>query len=107
MSVQAEMALGRKTSRSIVIVFMDGQPLSYRKTMLASHTLRKKARLLYVVVAKFSPLKDIKTWASRRWQENVVKVNAATEWAAAETGTHIMANICPRKFPKLSFNPFE
>jgi len=105
MSVQAEMALGRKTSRSIVIVFMDGQPLSYRKTMLASHTLRKKARLLYVVVAKLSPLKDIKTWASRRWQENVVKVNAATEWAAAETGTHIMANICPRKFPRLSFNP--
>merc|ERR1740133_612988 len=101
MSVQAEMPLGRKTSRSIVIVFMDGQPLSYRKTMLASHALRKKARLIYVVVVKFSPLKDIKTWASRRWQENVVKVNTATELAAAETGTHIMANICPRKFPKL------
>jgi len=70
MAVQSEMALGRKTSRSIVIVFMDGEPLSYRKTMLASHTLRKKARLLYVVVAKFAPLADIKKWVSRRWQEN-------------------------------------
>jgi len=101
MAVQAEMALGRKASRSIVIVFMDGEPLSYRKTMLASHTLRKKARLIYVVVAKFSPLKDIKTWASRRWQENVVKVNEASDLAKAETGTHIMANICPKEFPKL------
>jgi hypothetical protein len=101
MAVQSEMALGRKTSRSIVIVFMDGQPLSFRKTMLASHTLRKKARLIYVIVAKFAPLKDVKTWVSRRWQENLVKVGTADQWALPETGTHIMANICPRKFPKL------
>merc|ERR1719453_1795377 len=101
MAVQSEMALGRKTSRSIVIVFMDGQPLSFRKTMLASHTLRKKARLIYVIVAKFAPLKDVKTWVSRRWQENLVKVGTADKWALPETGTHIMANICPRKFPKL------
>jgi len=101
MAVQAEMALGRKTSRSIVIVFMDGEPLSYRKTMLASHTLRKKARLIYVVVTKFSPLGDIKKWASRRWQENVVQVSDAAALAKSDTGTHIMANICPKSFPKL------
>jgi len=101
MAVQAEMALGRKTSRSIVIVFMDGEPLSYRKTMLASHTLRKKARLIYVVVTKFAPLGDIKKWVSRRWQENLVQVNTADKLAKAETGTHIMANICPKSFPKL------
>jgi len=101
MAVQSEMALGRKTSRSIVIVFMDGEPLSYRKTMLASHTLRKKARLLYVVVAKFAPLADIKKWVSRRWEENLVKVGTADGWAKAETGTHVMANICPREHPKL------
>jgi len=101
MAVQSEMALGRKTSRSIVIVFMDGEPLSYRKTMLASHALRKKARLIYVVTTKFSPLGDIKKWASRRWQENLVQVNDAAALAKAETGTHIMANICPREHPKL------
>jgi len=101
MAVQSEMALGRKTSRSIVIVFMDGEPLSYRKTMLASHTLRKKARLIYVVTTKFSPLGDIKKWVSRRWQENLVQVGDAAALASAETGTHIMANICPREHPKL------
>jgi hypothetical protein len=101
MTAQAEMALGRKTARSIVIVFMDGMPLSFRKTKLASWTLRKKARLVYVIVAKFSPLADVKKWASRRWQENVVKVGEAPELEEAETGTHIIADICPRKFPKL------
>jgi len=101
MAVQAEQALGRADRRSIVVVFIDGEPLSYRKTMLASHTLRKKARLLYVVVAKFAPLADIKKWVSRRWQENLVKVNVAADWAKPETGTHIIANICPKVFAKL------
>merc|ERR1719424_731136 len=101
MVVQAEMALGRANRRSIVVVFIDGEPLSYRKTMLASHALRKKARLMYVVVSKFAPMAKIKLWSSRRWQENLVQVADATELAKAETGTHIIANICPKKFPKL------
>jgi hypothetical protein len=101
MTAQSEMTLGRKTARSVVIVFMDGHPLSYRKTKIASHAIRKKARLVYVIVAKFSPLADVKKWVSRRWQENLVKVETAAEFALPETGTHVIANICPRKFPKL------
>jgi len=107
MTVQSEMALGRADRRSIVIVFMDGEPLSYRKTMLASHAIRKKARLMYVVVTKFAPLKDIKTWSSRRWQENVVTVSTADQLALPETGTHIIANICPRKFQALKFKRLD
>jgi len=104
MTVQAEMALGRADRRSMVVVFIDGEPLSYRKTMLASHSIRKKARLLYVVVAKFAPLASIKKWASRRWAENVVKVDTYKELAQAATGTHVMANICPKSFPKLKIS---
>jgi hypothetical protein len=104
MTAQSEMALGRKTARSIVIVFMDGMPLSFRKTKLASHTLRKKARLVYLIVAKFAPLADVKKWSSRRWQENIVKVGEAPELEKAETGTHIIANICPKSFPKLKMS---
>merc|ERR550537_81395 len=68
MSAISEMPLGRKTKQTVVVVFMDGHPLSYRKTLLASRQIRKKARLVYVVVSKFSPLKAIRSWASRRWQ---------------------------------------
>merc|ERR1719478_429451 len=60
MTMKSELALGRKTARTVVIVFIDGHPLSYRKTKLTSREIRKKARLLYVVVVKFSPLAEFK-----------------------------------------------
>ena len=72
MTVQSMFALGRATARTVVVVFIDGNPLSFRKTKLTSHEIRKKARLVYVPVTKFSPLKDLKEWSSRRWQENSV-----------------------------------
>merc|ERR1719215_1481958 len=101
MTVQSEFALGDKNHRTVVVVFVDGQPLSYRKTLLASRAIRKKARLVWVAVTKFSPLKDIKKWASRRWQENIVKVDTYKKLKRSSTGTHIIANICPKEFPKL------
>jgi len=101
MTVQAEFALGNKNHRTIVMVFIDGSPLSKRKTKLASRTLRKKARLVWVTITKLAPLKDIKSWASRRWQENIVVVKSAKELALPETGTHLVANICPKRFPKV------
>jgi len=101
MTAQAELALGRKTERTVVVVFIDGQPLSYRKTLLTSLSIRKKARLVWVPVTKFSPLKDLKQWASRRWQENLVTVSNATKWGEPEVATHIVANICPKRFQKL------
>jgi len=107
MTVQFEFALGNKNSRTNVIVFMDGQPLSYRKTLLASRAIRKKARLLWVVVTKFAPLASIKTWASRRWQENIVQVKSSDEWASAETGTHLVANMCPNEFPTIEAAPLK
>jgi len=101
MTSMAEMALGRPTARTVVVVFIDGEPLSYRKTLLAARTIRKKARLVFVAVVKFSPLKALKKWASRRWQENIVPVDSPAQLAKAETGTHLVANICPNAFPKL------
>jgi len=101
MTTAAELALGRASKKTVVVVFMDGEPLSYRKTLLASQQLRKKARLVYVPVTKFSPLKMIKTWASRRWQENIVSVSSSAQLAKAETGTHIIANICPKRSQKV------
>jgi len=101
LTAQAELTLGRPTAQSVVVVFTNGAPLSFRKTRLASHILRKKARLVWVVTTKFSPLKDIKTWSTRRWQENIVKVKNYKELANPVTVTHIVANICPKGSQKL------
>merc|ERR550537_1578822 len=105
MSAISEMPLGRKTKQTVVVVFMDGHPLSYRKTLLASRQIRKKARLLSVVVTKFAPLKAVKSWASRRWQENVVIASSAEELSKPDLGTHIIANICPREKLELEMPP--
>merc|ERR1719262_1005170 len=78
----AELQLGRKDAKSVVVVFTDGKPLSLRATNLASRYIREKTRLVWVPVTEFAPLKDIKRWATRRWQENVVKVD---DFKALET----------------------
>jgi len=101
LTAQSEFALGNKDHRTVVIVFIHGTPLSFRKTGLASRTIRKKARLVWVAVTEFAPLASLKKWASRRWQENLVVVKGKKGMASAVTGTHVIANICPRAFPKI------
>jgi hypothetical protein len=103
MTAKAEMALGRSDAHTIVVVLTDGRPLSFRKTALASRTIRKAARLVWVPVTKFAPLKAIKKWATRRWQENVVKVDEFKDLEDPSTVTHIIANICPDEDPALEF----
>jgi hypothetical protein len=105
MTVQSEFALGNKNHRTVVVVWIDGVPLSYRKTLLASRAIRKKARLVWVAVTKFAPLAALKKWSSRRWQENLVLASEAEELKKGATVTHIVANICPNKFPKLKVSP--
>jgi hypothetical protein len=101
MTAQSEFALGRSNRKTVVVVYMDGQPLSYRKTRMAARALRKSGRLLFVIINKNAPLKDIKTWVSRRWQENLVLAEDPKELAEAATGTHVVANICPKESPKI------
>jgi hypothetical protein len=103
MTAKAELSLGRPNAMSNVIVFTDGRPLSFRKTGIASRAVRKGARLVWVAVTKFAPLAEIKKWATRRWQENVVKVNSFKKLEKPEVVTHIIANICPKKSQKMKF----
>merc|ERR1739844_298962 len=69
--------------------------MSYRKTGIAARALRKLARLLWVPITKFAPLGSIKKWATRRWEENVVKVNSFKDLRKSIVIDHTLANICP------------
>jgi len=104
MTTKAELALGRKNAHSNVIVFTDGRPLSYRKTTLASRSVRQVARLVWVPVTRYAPLAWIRFWATRKWQENVVKVSSFTNLKKPAVVTHIVANICPKSNPKVRFS---
>jgi hypothetical protein len=103
MTAKAEMALGRSDVHSLVVVITDGRPLSYRKTELASLAVRKGSRLVWVPVTKYAPLKEIKKWATRRWQENVIKVEDFSDLQTPEVVTHIIADICPEEEPQMNF----
>merc|ERR1719440_952349 len=103
MTAKAELSLGRKDASSAVIVFTDGRPLSYRKTHLASMAVRKASRLLWVPVTEYAPLKYIKSWATRRWQENVVVVSSFGDLEKPQTITHIVADLCPKQDQRMRF----
>merc|ERR1719274_361191 len=95
MEAKAELSLGRKDAQSVVVVITDGRPLSYRATGIASRSLRKVARLVWVPVTKYAPLKDIKDWATREWEENVVPVSSFADLQrSTEVVDHVIANIC-------------
>jgi len=95
-TAKAELALGRKNARAVVVVFTDGRPFSYRKTAIASRDLRKQARLMWVPITKRAPLKRIKKWATRRWQENIVIAKDYAKLANPNIVNHIIADICPK-----------
>jgi hypothetical protein len=103
LAAKAELTLGRKEAQSVVVGFIDGPPLSVRKTVAAATVLRKGSRLLLVPIIKFSPLKVLKKLVTRRWQENLVAVDGAKALDKKKNRyvTRIVANICPKENPKL------
>jgi len=93
-TVATELTLSRKEAPITIIVVTDGRPLSFKRTREAARAIRKQARLVWVPVTKFAPLKDIKTWASRRWEENVVVVEGFDKLATPITVDYLIADIC-------------
>jgi len=100
MKAKAELSLGRKDAKSIVVVITDGRPLSFRNTGVAARQLRKTARLVWVPVTAYAPLKSIKSWATRRWEENVVQVETFDELQDSSVVTQVIADICPKPAPE-------
>merc|ERR1719223_1688893 len=94
-AAKAELGLGRKEARSVVVVITDGRPMSYKRTKLAARDLRKSARLVWVPVTRFAPLGRIRKWATRRWQENVIPVKDFDELAEPLVVNKMIADICP------------
>jgi len=96
MRAKAELSNGRKDAKSIIVIITDGRPLSYRNTYYASRNARKSARLVWVAVTRYAPLRYIKRWATQRWQENVVVVRQFADLEKPDVVNKVVANICPK-----------
>jgi len=97
-TAQSELMLARAGLTPNVVVLTDGKPMSPRWTGLASKSIRKKARLLWVPITNNAPLKDIKKWATRKWEENVFSVKSFKDLSAHRDAfvTHMIASMCPK-----------
>jgi len=96
-TAQSELMLGRAGMKPNVVVLTDGKPMSKRWTGIASRSIRKKARLLWVPITRNAPLKDIKKWATRKWEENVFPIKTFTDLSSQRDAivTHMIASMCP------------
>jgi len=89
------MREGREDTQAIIVVITDGRPFSYRATRIVSRWVRRSARLVWVPVTRYAPLRQIKKWATRRWEENVVNVADFEALESPAVVTQLIADICP------------
>lgn len=94
-TAEAELINGRSDAQAIVIVITDGRPMNPRKTSQAAALLRKKARLMFVPVTRYAPIRDIQKWASRPVADNVLKVKDFAELTGSSTINKVIADVCP------------
>jgi len=94
-TARAELRTGRSSAQSVVIVITDGKPMNPRKTYRAALQLRRQARLMWVPVTKFAPLRQIKAWASRPVADNVLVLPDFKELTSKATLNKLIADSCP------------
>jgi len=108
LSAYSEFTIGRQDAKSVVVAITDGRPLSYGATQQASKFIRgKHTRLVWVPVTQWAPLWQIKKWATRKWNENVVSVEDFVALENPDVITHIIADICPRTALRAVFTPLR
>jgi len=92
----AETQLGRQDAKTVVAVITDGKPQSARMTRKSAKAVRKVARLMWIPVTKYAPLRFIRRMASRRWQENVILANSFQTLEKPEFVDNIISDMCPQ-----------
>jgi len=94
-AAKSELSLGRADAESVVIVITDGRPLSMRKTRRASKRLRRQARLVWIPISQYAPLRAMKRWASRPRRDNFLALNSYDELLKSEVVNRIVSDVCP------------
>jgi hypothetical protein len=94
-SAEAELVYGRQNTPAVVVVIGDQLPMMPRKTAQVAASLRKKAKLIWVVATGDTDLKKFASWASKPVSDNVVHMHALAELQEPSTLNKIIADVCP------------
>lgn len=94
-TAEAELANGRDDSQSVVIVITSGLPLSSDSTTLAATSIKRRARLMFVVVGSdISDMTPFHSWASYPADSNVVRVTEFAGLQSVAVINQIVSDFC-------------
>merc|ERR550514_164014 len=66
------------------------------RTGQASKAVREGARLMWVPVTRYAPLRDIRRWASKPARENIIRLKNFWTMTDPATISNIIADMCPK-----------
>jgi hypothetical protein len=94
---KAELINGRQDASSVVVIITDGKPMSPIKTGQASLDLKSDARLIWIPVGGGAQeaVEEMKVWASKPWQDNLLPIQTFADLASPTTLNNIISTICP------------
>lgn len=92
---EAELVYGREEANSVVVVVTDGKPMSKRRTKVAAHNLKSKARVVWVPIGPGAPTELIEELASLPKRENVIRIPSFYELKYTTGSNRVIAQSCP------------
>jgi len=101
----AELMLGRKDARRVVLVMTDGVPISPDKTKLAANKLKRRARLMFGAVRlNTEGLRLMRGLASKPTRDNVMRIKDFKTMSKVATMNSLIRDMCTKvgvgKLPK-------
>merc|ERR1719471_2836318 len=91
----AELTLGRKGAKRIVLVMTDGMPIQPDLTSRAAEKVRGRARLVFGAVKLTEEgLGKIQKWATKPTRDNVLRITDFKEMAKTGTLNKIIRDVC-------------
>eukprot|EP00747_Dinoflagellata_sp_TGD_P156417 gnl/TRDRNA2_/TRDRNA2_177661_c10_seq3.p1 gnl/TRDRNA2_/TRDRNA2_177661_c10~~gnl/TRDRNA2_/TRDRNA2_177661_c10_seq3.p1 ORF type:complete len:907 (+),score=200.21 gnl/TRDRNA2_/TRDRNA2_177661_c10_seq3:93-2723(+) len=96
MTASDELRFGRKGAQSLVMVITDGRPMSPSKTFQAARKVRTRARLMWIPVTRYAPIRDIKRWASKPLKENMICIKGWKQFQRPAVISKIIEDACPK-----------
>jgi len=93
----AELTLGRKDARRVVLVMTDGIPISPRRTAISAWRLRRRARLMFGAVRlNTRGLNYMRKWGSRPTRDNVMRISNFRTLTKVSTMNNLIRDMCSK-----------
>lgn len=91
----AELTLGRKNAKRVVLVMTDGIPISPHKTKLAAIKVKRRARLMFGAVRLSGRgLRYMMQWSSRPQKDNVMRIKDFASMKKVSTINSLIRDMC-------------